>query len=204
MLSGGSAPGWRRQAVRQVCDRGRQRRNVARRRLRKTRARGRSACRRRAGGPAGGGTGPANSAGGRSSAPRSSCMCCAAGASPCPTRPSCESATPHAQRMSRRAGRVGRCDQTATPRPRKPGAPGEGLASAGSAPPPACDPAPSASLAATCRGDAAMRTRGACTRGLGAAKAVAAQRRAQNRLQAGWPQGWGVCGRVGGRQAGAK
>ena len=119
-------------------------------------------------------------------------------------RPSCESATPHAQRMSRRAGRVGRCDQTATPRPRKPGAPGEGLASAGSAPPPACDPAPSASRAATCRGDAAMRTRGACTRGLGAAKAVAAQRRAQNRLQAGWPQGWGVCGRVGGRQAGAK
>ena len=39
---------------------------------------------------------------------------------------------------------------------------------------------------------------------VGAAKAVAAQRRAQNRLQAGWPQGWGVCGWQGGRQAGAK
>ena len=51
---------------------------------------------------------------------------------------------------------------------------------------------------------APMRTRGACTRALGAAKAVAAQRRAQNRLQAGWPQGWGVCGWQGGRQAGAK
>ena len=42
------------------------------------------------------------------------------------------------------------------------------------------------------------------SRGLGAAKAVAAQRRAQNRLQAGWPPGRGVCGWVGGRQAGAK